>query len=160
MQNILSHHSYIMLLMPIMSSHVMHQSALGFLEQSMKGVRLFVQNAAKDTQTKIRSQFFSDFRRQLYNNEDDRSFYVEVQASLKTLGEQLEQGKVAIGQLEQHLLNVACDDPGATVGMGLILPVLQTRLDGLASEHATQEAQRAELELLQQTVQNAVMSSC
>jgi hypothetical protein len=111
-----------------------------------------VQAGARDKLGKLRAQFFGDLRRQLYTDEDDKSFYDDVQASLKTLGEQLEQGAVAAAQLEQHLLNVTCDDPGATVGMGLILPLLQARLDELAAEHAAREARRAEVELLRQSV--------
>ena len=101
---------------------------------------------------KLRLQFFAELRRQLYSDEEDRAFFLDVQASIKALKLRLDDGLVAIMQLEQHLLNVACDDPGCAIGINLILPCLQARLDDLASEHAAAEAERAQAELLEQTV--------
>jgi hypothetical protein len=111
-----------------------------------------MQAVLRDKVTKLRGQFFGDLRRQLYSDEEDRSFFLDIQASIKLLNGRLEQGLVAVIQLEQNLLNITCDDPGATIGFGLILPCLQARLDGLAAEHAALEAERAEADLLRQSV--------
>ena len=87
------------------------------------------QAAAREQRERLRHHFCADLRRQLYSDADDRAFYKEVQHSLKRLDELIEEGRVAVAQLEQHLLHVACDDPGAAVGMALILPRLQVRSD-------------------------------
>jgi hypothetical protein len=106
----------------------------------------------KDKVRKCRAQFFEEMRHQLYSDEEDRLFFADVQASIKSLNSQIEQGQVAIIHLEQHLLNVTCDDPGAALGLSVILPLLQDRLDMLAAEHAAREAERVQQELLQQSV--------
>ena len=115
-----------------------------------------MQAAAKEKVRKLRAQFFDDLRRQLYTAADDRAFFADIQASLVTLSAQLEQGQVAILYLEQNLLNVTCDDPGAALGLNVVLPLLQDRLDDLAAEHAAREADRVQAELLQQTVRAAL----
>jgi hypothetical protein len=44
----------------------------------------------------------------------------------------MEEARVVVQHMELSLLNVACDDPGITVGAQLVLPVLQERLDARA----------------------------
>ena len=51
-----------------------------------------------------------------------------------------------------HLINVACDDPGATIGAQLALPLLQERLDGKGREYADRRASEAELLIVQMEV--------
>lgn len=111
-----------------------------------------MQAAAKEKVRKLRAQFFDDMRRQLYTDADDRAFFADIQASIVSLAAQMEQGQVAILYLEQNLLNVSCDDPGAALGLNVVLPLLQDRLDDVAAAHAAREADRVQAELLQQTV--------
>jgi hypothetical protein len=54
--------------------------------------------------------------------------------------------------LEAHLINVACDDPGAMIGGQLALPLLQERLDAAALEYAAQKAAEAEAAVIQMEV--------
>lgn len=47
---------------------------------------------------------------------------------MKAIEKKLEDSRVVLQHLEMHLLNTACDDPGATIGMHLALPMLQVWL--------------------------------
>jgi hypothetical protein len=116
--------------------------------------------ASKEKVRKCRSQFFEEMRRQLYSDEEDRIFFADVQNSIKSLNNQMDEGQVAIIHLEQYLLNVTCDDPGAALGLTVILPLLQDRLDELAAEHAAQEADRVQQELLLQSVRTMQVGKC
>lgn len=64
-------------------------------------------------------------RKQLYSEDDDRSFFNRIKDALKGTEARLEEGRVALQHLEMFLLNVACDDPGAAIGTQLVLPLLQ-----------------------------------
>lgn len=97
---------------------------------------------------RLRNQFFEEMRKQLYSEAEDRFFYSEIQKGIRAVEVRLEEGEVAVAQLEAQLLNVACDDPGSTVGMVLLLPALCDRLDALAAEHAAELAAAAEQELI------------
>ena len=57
-----------------------------------------------------------------------------------------------------HLVNVACNDPGAVIGNQLILPMLQERLDDEARQAAERQAAQAELNLMQMEVLSATPS--
>jgi hypothetical protein len=64
-------------------------------------------------------------RKQLYNGIDDRQFFDRIACGLKTVEDRLEEGRVALQYLELFLVNVACDDLGATISSQLVLPLLQ-----------------------------------
>lgn len=51
-----------------------------------------------------------------------------------------------------HLVNVACNDPGAVIGNQLILPMLQERLDEEVRKAAERNAQKAELDIIRMEV--------
>jgi hypothetical protein len=72
-----------------------------------------------------RQHFHKDVRKQLYSDSDDRQFFDRIKCGLKTIEGRLEEGRVALQHLELFLVNVACDDPGATIGSQLVLPLLQ-----------------------------------
>ncbi len=93
-----------------------------------------------------------DVRRQLYNDEDDRTFFGWIQGELRSVEKRLEEGRAPLQHLEMHLINVACDDPGATIGAQLALPMLQERLDAKAREFADCRATEAELLIVQMEV--------
>jgi hypothetical protein len=107
---------------------------------------------------RLRNQFFDEMRKQLYTEDEDRSFYADIQSALKLQEARLEAGEVVIVHLEQSLLNVSCDDPGSTVGMALVLPLLQDQLDALAQEHAREMAARAEEDLIRLNVRLSRLS--
>jgi hypothetical protein len=75
-----------------------------------------------------RQHFHKDVRKQLYSDADDRQFFDRIKCGLKTIEGRLEEGRVALQHLELFLVNVACDDPGATIGSQLVLPLLQVRM--------------------------------
>ena len=105
---------------------------------------------------RLRNQFFEEMRKQLYSEDEDKYFYREVQKGIKEVETRMEEAKVAVSQLEQQLLNVACDDPGSTVGMSLLLPLLIDRLDALAQDHAKEMASLAEQELIRLNVRSNI----
>ena len=93
-----------------------------------------------------------DVRRQLYADEDDRKFFGWVQTQLKSTEKRLEDGRAVLHHLEAQLINVACDDPGATIGAQLALPLLQERLDAKSQEYARQQAAQAEQDIIKMEV--------
>lgn len=60
----------------------------------------------------------------------------------------MKDGRAAICHLHQHLEFATCDDPSPAIGMLLVLPFIQQRLDGMLEEHAASQAKQAEAELL------------
>ncbi len=58
--------------------------------------------------------------------------------------------------VENFVVNVACDDPGAAVGTQLVLPLLQERLDVRALEYAAQRAEQAQQEVIRMEVRSAL----
>ncbi len=101
---------------------------------------------------KLQAHFQKDVRRQLYNETDDRSFFNRIKDELKQVEKRLEDGRGALQHLEMHLINVACDDPGAVIGAQLALPILQERLDAAALEYAAKRAAMAESEIIRMEV--------
>ncbi|KAK9824008.1 hypothetical protein WJX72_006929 [[Myrmecia] bisecta] len=97
---------------------------------------------------KLRAHLYKNVRRQLYTQHDSLAFYDWVQHGLGQIGRKLEEGRAALLHLEMHLINRACDDPGAAIGARLALPILQEHLDGKAQGFAAQRAAQAEAELL------------
>ncbi len=59
---------------------------------------------------------------------------------------------MVLQHLEMHLINVACDDPGALIGAQLALPMLQDALDARSLEYAAERAKAAEDEVLRMEV--------
>lgn len=93
---------------------------------------------------KLRAHFHKDVLRQLYGDADDRAFFDRIRVQLRGLEARLEDGRAALAHLENQVVNVACDDPGAAIGSQLVLPLLQDRLDGRALEYAAARAAEAE----------------
>lgn len=89
-----------------------------------------------------------DVRRQLYTDEDDRQFFQWIQKSMGQFEKRLNDGCAALHHLEMHMINVACDDPGAAIGAQLILPILQERLDAKVAAFFARQADEAAEELL------------
>lgn len=97
---------------------------------------------------KLRSQFFSDLRRQLYTDADDLKYFDDVSTSLRSIQRRLQESTAAVTFLREQLLLVTCDDPGPLITMKLVLPLLRERLDTLADTQAAKQAEVAEAELL------------
>eukprot|EP01025_Chloroclados_australasicus_P029637 TRINITY_DN2962_c0_g1_i2.p1 TRINITY_DN2962_c0_g1~~TRINITY_DN2962_c0_g1_i2.p1 ORF type:complete len:1581 (-),score=229.11 TRINITY_DN2962_c0_g1_i2:2728-7470(-) len=62
--------------------------------------------------------------------------------------EKCRQLRAVLGHLEMQFLNIACDDPGSTIGMHIALPILQERLDAKAFVYAKKLADEAKDEVL------------
>lgn len=60
------------------------------------------------------------------------------------------EGEVAIGHCEMVLINVACDDPGATLGIQVILPILQQRIDMRIALSQMEKAERLVAQLIRE----------
>lgn len=97
---------------------------------------------------KLRSQFFSDLRRQLYTDADDLKYFDDVSTSLRCIQKRLHESTAAVTFLREQLFLVTCDDPGPLITMKLVLPLFRQRLDTLADAHAAKQAEAAEAELL------------
>jgi hypothetical protein len=97
---------------------------------------------------KLRSQFFSDLRRQLYTDQDDLKYFDDVSTSLRSIQNRLNESTAAVSIMSEQLFLVTCDDPGPLITMKLVLPMLRERLDALADAHAAKQAEAAEAELL------------
>ena len=91
-------------------------------------------------------------RRQLYGDEDDRTFFDWIQRELRAVEKTLEDGRAVLQHLEMFLVNVACNDPGAAIGASLVLPLLQERLEAKALEFAAQRAAEAEEAIIKMEV--------
>lgn len=97
--------------------------------------------------------YVQDVRRQLFNDEDDRTFFAWIQSELRSVDKRLQEGRASLQHLEMHLINLACDDPGATIVAQLALPVLQERLEAKAQDFADRRRAEAELFIYQMEVQ-------
>ena len=93
-----------------------------------------------------------DVRRQFYGDEDDRAFVDGIRSEIRTIENILDEGKAVLQLLEMHLVNVACNDPGAVIGNQLILPMLQERLDIEARKAAEVNANAALAEVIREDV--------
>lgn len=96
----------------------------------------------------LRTNFHTSIRRQLYSPSDDISIFEAVQKQLKEIERRLEDGRVAVQHLMAFAINVACDDPGITIGSSIVLPLLQERLDLKGLEWADQKAAAAQDEVM------------
>jgi hypothetical protein len=74
-----------------------------------------------------RQHFQKDVRKQLYRDADDRKLFDRIACELKAIEARLEDGRAALQHLELFLVNVACDDLGATISSHLVLPLLQVQ---------------------------------
>lgn len=104
-----------------------------------------------------------DIRRQLYTDEDDRTIFGWIQSEVRSVEQRLENGRAVLQHLEMQLINVACDDPGATVGTQLVLPMLRERLDAKAHEFAERcaaELRNARVEVRLTLVQLMLSQTC
>ena len=91
-------------------------------------------------------------RRQLYGDDDDKTFFDWIRQELRSVEKGLEDGRAVLHHLEMFLVNVACNDPGAAIGAHLVLPLLQERLDAKALEFAAQRAAAAEEAIIKMEV--------
>lgn len=101
-----------------------------------------------------------DVRRQLYSMDDDRTFFDWIQKELRTVERRLEDGRAVLAHLEGALINVSCDDPGASIGQQLALPLLQERLDTRARGYAAQRAAAAEEAIIKEEVWPPLLLCC
>jgi Ubiquitin carboxyl-terminal hydrolase len=102
---------------------------------------------AEEVETLINS-FNNTFRKELYVAADDIAIFETVQNQLKEIERRLDDGKVAIQHLLQFAINVACDDPGITIGQNIVLPYLQEKLDLKGLEWANEKAAAAQDEVI------------
>lgn len=63
----------------------------------------------------LRATFHRDFKKQLYSDIDDATFFIRIKKELKHMDRRLEDGAVVLQHLEMFLINVACDDPGRCI---------------------------------------------
>ena len=61
----------------------------------------------------------------LCSEDDDIKLYKWIQGQLKDTQKRLAEGRAVLLHLQNQLMHVACDDPGAAIGAQLALPILQ-----------------------------------
>ena len=66
-----------------------------------------------------------DMRRQLYREDDDIESVQCTQIQIKDIEKRIGEGRAILLHLQNQLMNVACDNPGAAIGAQLALPILQ-----------------------------------
>ena len=66
-----------------------------------------------------------DVRHLLYDKDDDIEVYKWIQRQLKDTEKRMAEGRAILIYLQNQLVNVACDDPGAAIGAQVALPFLQ-----------------------------------
>ena len=66
-----------------------------------------------------------DVRHLLHTADDDRETFKWIQGQLRDAEKRLAEGRVVVICLQNQLINVACDDPGAAIGAEVALPILQ-----------------------------------
>lgn len=93
--------------------------------------------------SRLRHQFRTEVCHQLYHLEDDIALFGQINRQLKEVSSKVEDGRAALQHLEAFVLNVSCDDPGIAIGINLILPFIQQKLDSKALEFASQKANAA-----------------
>ena len=64
-------------------------------------------------------------RRQLLGKDDEFAVSKRIQRQLKDTEKRLAEGRAVLIYLQNQLVNVACDDPGAAIGAEVALPILQ-----------------------------------
>ena len=69
----------------------------------------------------------------LYVEDDDTEISEWIQGQLKDTERRLAEGRAVLIYLQNQLVNLACDDPGAAIGAQVALPFLQV---GCAWYHA------------------------
>jgi len=97
----------------------------------------------------LRNSFNTTYRKELYVAADDIVIFETVQKQLKEIERRLDEGKVAVQHILQFAINVACDDPGITIGQYIVLPYLQEKLDLKGLEWANEKAAAAQVEVIQ-----------
>ena len=97
---------------------------------------------------KLRQHFNKEIRRQLYTEKEDLFFFKWINRVLKELDKRIDAGCAALSHMETILVNLACDDPGALVGQGLLLPRHQQTIDAGAEAFRQRRAKEAEDEIL------------
>ncbi|KAK3238049.1 hypothetical protein CYMTET_51912 [Cymbomonas tetramitiformis] len=108
----------------------------------------------RNSRTLARTQFHNEIKKQLYSDKDDKMFFDKIKNKMAEMEKQLEKSSAALVHQELRLLNLACVDPGATIGTTILLPFLQERIEGLASNHASNAAQAAQEQLLLEEVKD------
>ena len=66
-----------------------------------------------------------DVQCRLCGKDDDITVFRRVQGQLKDTEKRLAEGRAVLYYLQNQLIDVACDDPGAAIGRELALPILQ-----------------------------------
>lgn len=92
------------------------QDVIQTLSVSLKGTE---NKTALDA---LRTTFHRDFKKQLYSDVDDTTFFNRIKKELKHMERRLEDGAVVLQHLEMFLINVACNDPGRSqMGFKMLL---------------------------------------
>ena len=66
-----------------------------------------------------------DVRHLLYVEDDEVEIFEWIQGQMKDTKKRLTEGRAVLIYLQNLLVNVACDDPGAAIGAQVALPMLQ-----------------------------------
>ena len=79
--------------------------------------------------------------------EKERDLFRELAGQVKEMEAKLQGGQVTVMVLEFFSLHMACDDPGEKLAMPM-LKLLRERLVAGARQHAVNQAERAQQEIL------------
>lgn len=98
-------------------------SAAGDVEEGGKKSEMPAEQSESSPQSRpdgavleaLRATFHRDFKKQLYSDVDDTTFFNRIKKELKHMDRRLEDGAVVLQHLEMFLINVACNDPGRSV---------------------------------------------
>ena len=66
-----------------------------------------------------------EVRCRLCSEDDDTKIIKSIEEQLKDIKRRLGEGRAVLVHLQNQLINVACDDPGAAIGTHLALPILR-----------------------------------
>lgn len=107
-----------------------------------------------------RQCILQDVRYQLHDEAEDHRLYKLAQKQLKQIEKRQLKGQAVLPLLENSVINLACDDPGAAIGPQLILPTLRKRLLDRAHEFHQAEAIRERVQVATVTSAAATVTVC
>ena len=88
---------------------------------------------------------------------DDKLFLATITSQIKGRDKLIEDGWEALRLLEKQMVDVACDDPGETIGGLLMLPLLRERLFQAAYKPAQTQAVTAALDIIYLEVHSSLV---
>ena len=109
---------------------------------------------------KTKPSILQDVRYQLHGEAEDHRLYQLAQKQLKQIEKRQLKGQAVLPLLENSVINLACDDPGAAIGPQLILPTLRKRLLDRAHEFHQAEAIRERAQVAMVTSAGAAVTVC